>query len=43
MGFRAIHPDEFEWITRPHTLGEAPRHVAELSERIGSASMRANV
>jgi mannose-6-phosphate isomerase-like protein (cupin superfamily) len=43
MGFRAIRPDEFDWITRPHELGEAPRHVAELSELIGSAGMRANV
>jgi mannose-6-phosphate isomerase-like protein (cupin superfamily) len=43
MGFRAIRPDEFDWITRPHEPGEAARHVAELSERIGSAGMRANV
>jgi mannose-6-phosphate isomerase-like protein (cupin superfamily) len=43
MGFRSIRPDEFDWITRPHGLGEPPRHVAELSQRIGSTSTRANV
>lgn len=43
MGFRVVRPDEFDWVTRPHELGEAPRHVAELSELLGSASIRANV
>jgi quercetin dioxygenase-like cupin family protein len=41
--FRAIVPDEFEWITRPHAPGEAARHVAELSETAGFAHTRANV
>jgi quercetin dioxygenase-like cupin family protein len=43
MSFRAIRPDEFEWITRPHEPGEPARHVAELSERIGSTHVRGNV
>jgi quercetin dioxygenase-like cupin family protein len=43
MAFRAINPDEFEWITRPHEAGEPARHVAELSERAGFAHTRANV
>jgi uncharacterized RmlC-like cupin family protein len=43
MGFRAVRPDEFDWVTRPHELGEAARHVAELSERVGSGGIRANV
>jgi len=43
IGFRAIHPDSFDWITRPHEPGEPARHVAELSERAGFAHTRANV
>jgi quercetin dioxygenase-like cupin family protein len=43
MGFRAIRPDDLEWTTRPHEPGEPPRHVAELSDRAGFASTRANV
>jgi quercetin dioxygenase-like cupin family protein len=43
MGFRAIVPDELEWITRPHEAGEPARHVAELSERAGFAHTRGNV
>jgi quercetin dioxygenase-like cupin family protein len=43
MGFRAIIPDELEWITRPHEPGEPARHVAELSERAGFAHTRGNV
>jgi quercetin dioxygenase-like cupin family protein len=43
MGFRAFHPAELEWITRPHEPGEPARHVAELSERAGFAHTRANV
>jgi quercetin dioxygenase-like cupin family protein len=43
VGFRVIHPDELEWTTRPHEPGEAPRHVAELSERAGFSTTRANV
>jgi quercetin dioxygenase-like cupin family protein len=43
MAFRAIRFDGLEWITRPHDPDEAPRHVAELSERAGFAHTRANL
>jgi quercetin dioxygenase-like cupin family protein len=43
MSFRAITPDEFDWITRPHEPGEPARHVAELSDRLGFAHVRGNV
>ena len=43
MAFRAISPDQFRWITRPHQEGEAARHVAELSEVAGFAHTRGNV
>src|SRR6476619_3387372 len=43
MAFRVVLPDELSWITRPHEPGEAPRHVAELSDRIGLAHSRANI
>jgi quercetin dioxygenase-like cupin family protein len=43
MAFRAIIPDELEWITRPHEAGQPARHVAELSDLAGFAHTRANV
>lgn len=43
MSHRVIRPDELEWITRPHEPGEPARHVAELSERLESDQVRANV
>jgi quercetin dioxygenase-like cupin family protein len=43
MPFRTLSPRDFEWITRPHTVGEPARHVAELSEVAGFAHTRANV
>jgi mannose-6-phosphate isomerase-like protein (cupin superfamily) len=43
VAFRVIPPDELEWTTRPHEPDEAPRHVAELSDRAGFARTRANV
>jgi quercetin dioxygenase-like cupin family protein len=43
MAFRAIDFDGLEWTTRPHESGEAPRHVAELSEQAGFAHTRANL
>jgi mannose-6-phosphate isomerase-like protein (cupin superfamily) len=43
MPFRAVAPDHFEWITRPHDEGEPARHVAELSEVADIAHTRANV
>jgi mannose-6-phosphate isomerase-like protein (cupin superfamily) len=43
MAFRAVLPEEFDWITRPHEPDEPTRQVAELSERLGSDQIRANV
>jgi mannose-6-phosphate isomerase-like protein (cupin superfamily) len=43
MAFRALRPDQFEWLTRRHEAGEPARHVAELSETAGFAHTRANV
>jgi quercetin dioxygenase-like cupin family protein len=43
VAFRAIRPNDLEWITRPHQPGEPPRHVAELSDLAGFAHTRANV
>lgn len=43
MNFRALHPDDFAWMTRPHEEGEPARHVAELSSRAGMVNMRGNV
>jgi quercetin dioxygenase-like cupin family protein len=43
MTFRAIVPDELEWITRPHGPAEPARHVAELSDRAGFMRTRANL
>jgi quercetin dioxygenase-like cupin family protein len=43
MSYRALHPDDHEWITRPHEPGEPARHVAELSERAGFAHARGNL
>ena len=43
MAFSVIEPGRFEWIDRPHEPGEPARHVAELSERLGFAEVRANV
>jgi quercetin dioxygenase-like cupin family protein len=43
VAFRALRPETFEWITRPHEMGEPARHVAELSETAGFAHTRANV
>jgi quercetin dioxygenase-like cupin family protein len=43
MAYRVVHPDELQWITRPHEPDEPARHVAELSEVAGFAHTRANV
>ncbi len=43
MPFRVLRPDDLDWVTRPHDVGEAPRHVARLSETAGFAHSRANV
>ncbi|HWI71127.1 MAG TPA: cupin domain-containing protein [Baekduia sp.] len=41
--FRALRPDEYDWLTRPHEPGEPARHVAELSEASGMAHARGNL
>jgi quercetin dioxygenase-like cupin family protein len=43
MDFGVVRPGELEWVTRPHEPGEPARHVAELSERAGFATTRANL
>jgi quercetin dioxygenase-like cupin family protein len=43
MTYRALHPDDHEWITRPHAPGEPARHVAELGDRAGFAHARGNL
>ena len=43
MTYSVARPEELEWITRPHEPGEPARHVAELSETMGFAHVRANV
>lgn len=41
--YSVLRPDDFEWIMRPHEPGQAARHVAELSDRLGSHHVRGNV
>jgi quercetin dioxygenase-like cupin family protein len=41
--YRAVQPDDFTWITRPHEPGEPARHVAELSDQAGFGETRGNV
>jgi quercetin dioxygenase-like cupin family protein len=43
MAFRVLRPDELEWITRRHEPDEPARHVAELSDRLGSSHVRGNI
>src|SRR5437764_1493860 len=43
MAFRALLPDQLQWITRPHDPGEPARHVAELSDVAGLKHTRANL
>ena len=43
MPFRAIVPQDLEWIERPHEEGEPARYVAELSDVAAFAHTRANV
>ncbi len=43
MSANAITPERWAWITRPHDPGQPARHVAELSDAIGSERLRANV
>jgi uncharacterized cupin superfamily protein len=43
VAFRAITPDELEWITRPHEPAEPARHVAEISDVAGFRHVRGNI
>lgn len=43
MPFSTITPDQHEWVTRPHEQGEPARHVAALSDKLGSSHVRANI
>jgi mannose-6-phosphate isomerase-like protein (cupin superfamily) len=43
MGPVTIPPTALDWRTRPHADGEPARHVAELSERLGTRVSRVNV
>ena len=43
MAYRIARPDELAWLTRDHAPGEAARHTAELSERLGLVTGRANL
>ena len=43
MGFRAVPPDELEWIERPPEAGGAARYTARLTERAGFARTRGNM
>jgi quercetin dioxygenase-like cupin family protein len=43
MPFGVALPQDLVWETRPHELGEPARHVAELSERLGSTQVRSNL
>jgi mannose-6-phosphate isomerase-like protein (cupin superfamily) len=38
-----LTPDRWQWIVRPHEPGQPARHVAELSEALGTERLRANV
>ncbi|HZU40682.1 MAG TPA: cupin domain-containing protein [Solirubrobacteraceae bacterium] len=42
-GYAIVHPDQWEWITRPHEPGEPARHVAELSDMADFSTVRGNV
>jgi quercetin dioxygenase-like cupin family protein len=41
--FRSVDPAAFVWETRPHADDEPARHVAELSEALGTTHLRANI
>jgi mannose-6-phosphate isomerase-like protein (cupin superfamily) len=41
--FGSVDPAALEWETRPHEPGEPARHVAELSEALGTAHTRCNL
>ena len=41
--FTTVVPNELEWVTRPHEEGEPARHVAAVSQALGSSHVPANV
>lgn len=43
MPFGVSRPDDLSWTTRPHEPGEPARHVAELSDQLGSTQVRSNL
>src|SRR3954451_16389148 len=43
MSFKVVAPPALDWETRPHDRGEPARHVAELSEALGTATSRCNL
>jgi mannose-6-phosphate isomerase-like protein (cupin superfamily) len=43
MPFGVARPTDLNWETRPHEPGEPARHVAELSDRLGSTQVRSNL
>lgn len=43
MGYTVIGSQDVEWETRPSEPGDAERHRAALSERVGFAHTRANL
>jgi quercetin dioxygenase-like cupin family protein len=43
VAYSVAHPDELDWLTRDHAPDEAARHTAELSERLGLGTGRANL
>jgi mannose-6-phosphate isomerase-like protein (cupin superfamily) len=43
MAFKVVSPPAVDWETRPHDPGEPARHVAELSEVLGTERSRCNL
>jgi mannose-6-phosphate isomerase-like protein (cupin superfamily) len=43
MPFRVLTPADLAWETRPREPGEPARHVAELSDALGTGDVRANI
>ena len=43
MSFHSVDPAGLVWETRPHAENEPARHVAELSEVLQTAHLRANL
>lgn len=41
MAYFVVRPAELEYQTRPHEVGEAPRHAAPVTEQAGLQNTRA--